>query len=526
MNRYHKQIRQMLPALGLMLLVAAGSVWGQDTTTPVPTPQDQSAPLPDNGGAPPAATGGVGEPSLENPPVTGLDIPRSEPAFGGHSYLQPGVQLSESANTNVSGSTGAGGISAVSQGLGSLDLQKIWKRYLVGIDYIGGGDYYTGRTFNGQGHAYQVHTLASDQRILWRTGQLSIRDNFDYMPEGTFGFGSVGGAGSFGSALGGASGAGTGLGGGLTGGTPTGLYGAGSFGSVGFEPRIDNTAIADVTQELSARSTVTLGGSFNYTDFLDKRRAPFPVINSQQSSFQVGYNRTLGRSDQIGVLYAFQEFHFPQAGSGSLNAQVWNVLYAHRITGKLNFVIGGGPQIVDVYSPKHVIFVQLFPPPFPPLPLEVAASTTRNITGNGTATLNYIVSSRTRAQVLYQRFITPGSGFLPGANTNAIRASVSHVFKQRWTGVGDAGYSFNSALHNASSTTGLNAGGYQYWYVGGTMRRQLSPHFDVYASYQFNDFGSRACQSTATNTSVCGQTANRQTGMIGIDWRPRPIRLD
>ena len=518
MNLFHKQIRHLLLALALVAI--SGGMWAQDNTTPVPTPPDQSTQGPDLSGAPPAATGGAGEPSMENPPVTGLDSPRSEPAFGGRSYLVPGLQLSESASTNVSGSTGSGGISAVSQGLGSLDLQKIWKRYAVGVDYIGGGDYYTGPTSNGQGHAYQVHTLASDQRILWRTGQLSIRDNFDYLPEGTFGFGSVGGAGGFGSVLGGISGIGTGLGGGIAGGTPVGLYGSGSFGSVGFEPRIDNAAIVDITQELSARSTVTAGGSFDYTEFLDKSRTEFPVINSQQSSFQAGYNRLLGRSDQIGVLYAFQEFHFPQAGSGSLSAQVWNAVYAHRITGKLNFVIGGGPQLVDVHNPAITFFL------FGIFPITIPASTTRNITGNASATLNYTVSSRTSAQVLYQRFISPGSGFLPGANTNAVRASVSHVFKQRWTGVGDAGYSFNSALHNASSTTGVNARAYQYWYLGGSLRRQLSPHFDVFASYQFNDFGAHACQATTVNTSVCGHRATRQTGMIGIDWRPRPIRLD
>jgi hypothetical protein len=531
MNRVHKPIRLLLPMLALLLISSAASAQQDTPQAPVPqgqnAPQDQNAPqLPDNSGPPPAATGGTGELNPENPPVTGLDVPRSEPAFGGRSYLVPGLQLSESAATNVAGTAGGSGVSAVSQALGSLDLQKLWKRYAVGVDYIGGGDFYSGTTFNGQGHVYQEHTLASDQRLLWRNGELALRNNFDYLPEGTFGFSSIGGSGSFSSALGGTTGVGTGLGGGIAGGTPAGLYGGGAFGSVGFEPRIDDTSVAEVTQELSARSSVTLGGSFSLSHFLDKGNSSFPLINSEQTTLQAGYNRTLNPSNQVGLLYAFQEFHFPQAGSGSLSAQVWNLLYAHRITGKLNFVIGGGPQIVDVSSPAHTVFVQLLPPPFPQIPVNVAASTIRSISGNGTATIHYVFSSRTSAQLLYQRYVSAGSGFLPGSNTNVVRASASHMFRQRWTGLFDGGYSFNSALHNASQTTGLNSNAYRYWYAGGSLRRQLSPHFDVFAAYQFNDFGAYSCQTTATNTGVCGQSARRQTGQIGIDWRPRPIQLN
>lgn len=524
MNSFQEILRRLAPVL---VLFAASCAWTQQDSSSGQTAPGQTVPSPDQNtpgqqdtGAAPAATSGAGEPSLENPPLSGLDTPRSEPAFGGRSYLVPGAQISESANSNISGSVNTGSVSAVTQGLFSLDLQKLWKRYAVGLDYVGGGDVYTGSVQNNGSRAYQVHSLSSDQRILWRTGQLAIRDNFDYLPEGTFGFGSVGGAGGFGSVLGGLSGPGTGLGGGLAGGSPSGFYGSGSFGSVGFEPRIDNITIVDATQELSARSTVTLGGGFDYSHYLDKSAAQFGVIDSQQSSAQAGYNRLLGPHDQVGVLYAYQEFHFPRAGTGNLTAQIWNALYAHRITGRLNFTVGGGPEIVDVHSPGFQFDL------LGVIPVTVPPSTTRHISGNGSVTFSYIVSARTTAQVLYQRYISPGSGFLPGANTNAARASLSHVFKLRWTGSVDAGYSYNSGFQNNSPNTGLNAQAYQYWYAGGTLRRQLSPHFDVFASYQFNDFGAHKCEASSGSTAVCGQTALRHAGMIGIDWRPRPIRLD
>jgi hypothetical protein len=513
MNRRTKQIRHLLPAL--IFLAATSTMWAQEDSSSGQmsgqTPEQTSS------GAAPAATG-TGEPSLENPPLSGLDTPRSEPAFGGRSYLLPGLQFTESVNSNVSGSTSNSGVSAISQGLGSLDLQRIWKRYAVGLDYLGAGNFYTGSTFAGIGHVYQEHSLAVDQRFLWRTGQFAVRDNFNYLPEGTFGFGAVGGGGAFSSALGGISGigAGTGLGAGLAGGIPTGLYGGGAYGSIGYQPRIDNLFIVDITQEFSARTFVTLGGGYGISDYLNKSHLPFPVINSQHVTGQAGINYLIGRHDQIALVYAYQQFHFPQAAAGSVNVQVWNVRYAHRITGRLNLVLGGGPQILQIHQPPIFLF-GIFKIPIP---------TTTVITGNGTATIGYTVSSKTHAMLLYQRYVTAGSGLLPGANTNAFRGNVSHVFGRRWTGNTGGGYAYNSALSNSSPAVGINSPAYHYWFAEAWLRRQLSEHFDAFASYQFNSFGSGSCVNSATNNSVCGQGIQRHTGSIGIDWHPRPIRLD
>jgi hypothetical protein len=508
------EIRHVLRLL--VCLALAATMWAQEDSssgqqTPGQTPQQTSS------GAPPAATG-PGEPSLENPPLSGLDTPRSEPAFGGRSYLLPGLQFSESLNSNVSGGAANSGVSAVSQALGSVDLQRIWKRYAIGLDYLGGGSFYTGPTFGGIGHAYQEHSLAVDQRFLWRTGQLAVRDSLNYLPEGTFGFGAVGGGGGFSSALGGISGigAGTGLGAGLAGGTPMGLYGGGAYGSVGYQPRIDNLSMADITQEFSPRTSVTLGAGYGISDYLNKSHTSFPVINSQQVTAQAGINYLLSRNDQIALVYAFQEFHFPETAAGSLNVQVWNALYAHRITGRLNLVLGGGPQLVQIHQPPIFLVGNV----------KQTVPTTTAITANATATIAYIVSAKTHAMLLYQRYVTAGSGLLSGANTNAFRADVSHAFGRQWTGSAFGGYSYNSALSNSLSTIGINSSTYHYWFFGVWFRRQLSKHFDAFASYQFNSFGAGGCVNPATNNNVCGRRADQQAGTIGIDWRPRPIRLD
>src|SRR5713101_4050725 len=69
--------------------------------TPAWAQQDDSSSA-QAGGAPPAATGPSAGPDIENPPLSGLDQPTSEPAYGGRSYLVPGIQLSEAFNGTTS----------------------------------------------------------------------------------------------------------------------------------------------------------------------------------------------------------------------------------------------------------------------------------------------------------------------------------------------------------------------------------------------------------------------------------------
>lgn len=502
MNYLRLTIKRVLGGLVALMLLGSLAV-AQD---------DSSA---GSSGAVPAATVPAEQNNVENPPLSGLDQPTAEPAFGGRSYLMPGFQLSESADSNASGSSKNYHTSEITRALGSMDLQKIWRQYQLGVDYIAAGDFFTGPIFakaQNQNRATQAHTLAAVQRILWRTGQLSIRDSFDYLPEGSFGFSSYGGAASFGSSLGGGvsgTGAGTGLGGGLGGGT-----GAVSYGSFGYQPRIDNSAIVDIVQGLSPRSTVTLSGGYSFSHFLSVTNPLIAVINSQTTNGQAGYNHLLSRKDQIGFDYAFQEFHFPNAGSGSVTAHVWNLLYGHRVTGKLNLTLAGGPQLVILHRAPILVGNVLVPVP-----------ATQSLAANGSVVFSYLVSSRTNLQLAYRRYVTPGSGFYAGANTDSVRLSLGYRLSRHWATLSDGGFSHNSSLQNVNSTTlGARSRSYQFWYAGTSLQRQFGPHFNAFASYQFNDLGFASCFTGVSNT--CGTSTTRHTGMVGINWHPKPIRLD
>jgi len=506
MKRFHTAAWLGLTSAAFLVLLSPA--WAQQDSSAgqagaAPASTDQSS------GAPPAATGPSAGPDIENPPLSGLDQPTSEPAYGGRSYLVPGIQVSEAVDASSSGLTSKlAGTNEVAQGLGSLDLQKIWKKYQLGLDYIAGGTVFQGHVNQPHlGNSYQVHTLATDQRILWRTGQLAFRDSFNYLPEGTFGYGSFGGAGGFSSALGGGTtggvGAGTGLGGGITGGIPGGTFGGGQIGSLGIQPRINNLTIVDVTQSLSPRSTIVIAAGYDYTHFFSNALTSLPLINSQMSSAQIGYDYLLNRHDRISALYAYQSIHFPSSGSGTVDAHLWHFLYGHRISGRLNMVVGGGPQLIIFHSPLIAVPNQL--------------------SGSGRAQLSYQLRSRTSAQLTYMHYVTPGSGFFAGANTDVARASMNQLMGHNWSFNADIGYSHNSQLQ-ASALGASAAKTYDYWYGGTSIRRQLGRYFGAFVSYQYSDI--RFNTSVCTVPGTCATSQARNVGLVGIDWHPHPFRLD
>src|SRR5215472_14360097 len=304
-------------ALTLILLTALSAVTRAQEPSGGQSSGDQSSQSSQgssdqNSGAAPAATGMDTQTEItENPPVSGLDEPSFEPGFGARSYLAPRAQVDESVQSNstasVNNQSGVGGITRV---LGGASLQKLWKIHPLDVDYVGGGTWFH---TNGQGW-YQVHSMSATQRILWRTGQLAIRDQFSYLPQGSFGFGSFGGS----AGLGGGFGGGLGLGGGAFGGGFT-------FGTNGNSPRIDNLGMVDVTQALSPRASLVVLGGYGILHFMN---SPPGVINTQQTMAQVGYNYSLTRADQIAVSYGFQELHFPTANAGDANINLLQVYYS------------------------------------------------------------------------------------------------------------------------------------------------------------------------------------------------------
>jgi hypothetical protein len=431
--------------------------------------------------------------SSDNPPISGLDQPSLEPRASARSYLIPGVHVSEAVDSNVSNAANSPSINSVTRALGSLTLQKLWRRYDVALDYVGGGAFYSQRGTNNA----QLQQLDADQRFLWRTGQLAIRDSFSYLPEGSFGYGSFGGAGAL-----------SGMGGVVGGGISNNFFGPGQFASLGQQPRISNVALADITESLNPRSSVTLAGSYGLVHFTNNNFGVInnqlvTAINSQQVTAQAGYSYQLNHKDQIGLVYGYQDFSYPSSIGTSFNTNLVNVLYGHRISGRMDLVLGGGPQLTQIHNPL--------------------LGSSRRLSASGRASLRYRFP-KTSVRLSYDHFNNNGSGFFVGASSDVARLDATRPIGRLWSGTANLGFTHNNRLVANPLGIGVSAGSYDYLYAGGAMRRQLGRNFGLLISYQFNNlwFDSSFCGAT----TPCSRTSQRHVAAVGLDWHPHPIRLD
>jgi hypothetical protein len=494
---FRKTNRARIVTMAVFLVAAVGLSWAQSDggsqEPPIGWPGAELGRVSDTATAPdPAAPPAPAYPPTEgslppyelNPPIVGLNAPGlAPPGMETRSFFIPGALVSQAVDADQGGTSSTSELHGVTRGLGSLTLQRLWRRYDLALDYLGGAGYYSNRT---QGLA-SLQLLDVDQHISWSRGQFAIRDSFSYLPEGNFGAGSFGGTGAL-SAIGG-------LVGGLAG---LGILGPGQFATFGEQPRITNISIADVTEFISPRSSVSAVGSYGFVHFTDHT---FGLINSHQFVGQVSYDYQLNRKDQVALLYAYQTFKFPSVEGNDFNTNLVNLLFGRRISGRVEFIAGGGPQVSHIKNP-------------------VLGSTDR-VTFSGRVSLDYRLE-KARLALSFFRYNTNGSGFSTGATTDLVRFSVGRPLGRRWIANLDVGYTHNSLI--GPSLFVSRGESFDYVYAGGSLHRQLGREFSGFVSYQFSNIGSRG--SLCIRTPSCSYTTQRQVALIGVDWHPHPIRID
>lgn len=474
-------LRGIVSAAMIFFALALGSGWaqndaGQQSAGSGPTPSGQDSQ----------------SQSDANPPISGIDQPSLGARFPARSFLVPGAHVSEALDSNAGQTAGSSAINGVTRFLGSLMLQKIGGRSVTAFDYVGGVAVYTGVNPS----TSQIHQFDAEQKILWRTGALSLRDRFSYLPEGSFGFGAYGESGAYNLGLGGIGYMGGTLGQGLG-----GLFGLGEFGSLGQQPRIDNLTIADVTQSLSARSSVTVAGGYEIVHFTDNTAG---FIDSNQITGQVGYDYKLSRKSQVALVYGFQDFRYPNIPGSSFDTHVVNLMYGYRISGRMDFLVGAGPQVTLIHNS----------------PLFGGSS--NRVTVSARAALRYRFP-RTSLGIYYDRYNSSGSGYFVGAVSDVVRFSVSRPLTRLWSATADIGYARNSALQaGLLNFLPSSTNSFQYVYAGAAVRRPLGRQFAVFFSYQFNDLQFNGLTCTAGGSCE----SQRHVVAAGLDWHPRPIRLD
>ncbi|MGA2978971.1 MAG: hypothetical protein ABSD76_05215 [Terriglobales bacterium] len=480
-----RTIRLALLVFGMSICAAAQDSSQSQPQSPTPTPAPafgQNAPVLDP----------------ENPPVTGLDEPGLELRMASRSFISPALQVSEAADTNGSNAIGGSDLQSITRVLGAFDLQQFWPKSDLFLEYLGGGAFY--------GNPYQAKQLQAaglEAVTRWRTGQLTLRDAFSYLPDGSFFIGTYGGA----PGLGLASGS---MGIGMQGGSLPGTVTNAQFGSIGDIPRLANTAILDAVQALNPRSAITVAGGFSNAHFYDSAECAMPgntcLINSDQVTLEGGYSHLVSRRDQVGAVYAFQLFQFPQSSGGEIYNHIVNVRWSHTITGRLSLIAGAGPQYTDLEEGGYY----------------------KHWSVSARVLLRYKIG---HASIIatYEKFTSAGSGFLAGADTQAARLGYKRPLGRTWEFYGDAGFSNNKRIQSLQSTLlgAVNATSYDEGSAGAIFRKHLGRSYDFFAAYRFSevDFITPGDQPVDLPGST-GRIGLRHEGMVGVEWHPKPTRIE
>jgi hypothetical protein len=472
--------------LALLFLGMSSALFAQSTP-------DESKPQPPADAVPSPAFGQTAPVlSPDNPPVTGLDEPGLDLHAASSSFVSPALQVSESADTNGANHFGNSGLESVSRVLGAFDLQQFWPKTDVFLEYLGGGEFY-----NSPFAAVQLQAVGFEGVTRWRTGQLSLRDTFSYLPDGTFVIGYGGSPG-----LGFANGN---FGTGLPGGGLPGLNSPNSeLAPVGNIPRLSNTAILDAVQAINPVSAITVAAGFSNSHFFDTSNCSLSplscLINSDQITIQGGYSHLVNRHDQIGVVYAFQLFQFPQATGGQIYLHIVNLRYSHTITGRLTLIAGAGPQYTEIEKGGYA----------------------SRWTVSARVVLRYKLA-HSSLFLSYQKYTSAGAGVFAGANVQAAGLGYMRPVGRTWQLYGDLRYSHNTevdGLLNASGASSYDSGS-----AGLTLRKHLGRTYDFFASYHFGEVG---FSDSAPFGAVygTGNLSQRQIGTVGVEWHPRPTRIE
>lgn len=510
-----RQIIWMLIMLSSLRTVA----WAQDGASP------SSGSAPDNG-SPQEPVPAYGQentppPISENPPLSGMDQPGLEKHGSPLSYLQLGGTVSEAADSNIANVPGGSTSQSLTRVLGNATLQRLWRNYDLAVDYVGGFGYYNVKN---QG-LKSLQQMDLEQKITWKRGQVLVRDNFSYLPEG--GFGGVL------STEGIASISNTAF---------AGLLGGEGLGGLGQSPRILNISLAEASETLSPRSAITVASGYAFTHFYGNDESTGSAfIGGSQVSVEAGYNRLLSVHTQVALVYAYQGFDYTVFGTAFHSHVVEGVL-GKRISGRMDLQIGVGPQITLIDAQGAVCSDPLIPLLLCLSSGDTIGSTTVKDTrlgAAGRAQLHYKFPV-TSLKLSYQRLLTSGSGLFAGAQSDVGVFSIERPLSRVWGSNLDIGVAHNSRVQPltpkqvmdcagpgtspSSACPANNATTYIFGFAEVAVHRSFGREFRGFASYRFNQlaFDSSFCATP----EGCSRISNRNLFTVGLNWTPKPMRID
>jgi hypothetical protein len=438
----------------------------------------QSADTPaGNGGQAQSAPGPIG--GVEQYQLGGTSL--------GHSFVIPRFSLQEVYDSNAgyaSTTSGSQGDAVTTMSAGfSLQWQK--RNSTLSLDYTAAGLIYGLQTQSNS----VVQQLGVSEKFTLRRWNIFLGENFSYLPNSQFGLGGLLGATTPGFP-------GTG---GTTGFNPNFQTGS-TIGSLNVYQLTSSTAV-QAQYMLGAKSSISASGSVGFLHYFGD-----DLLDSRNVIARVSYDRSLTARDSFNISYTASVLTYPSGVQG-FYAQYIQAGYRRILTGRLHVSVSAGP-VISHFSPQSG---------------QTTVQGSQNVVDMSvTAGLEYALRNG-GLNVTYNRGVTGGSGFIPGATTDQVSGSFTRRVSRVWTVTFTGGLSRNSSFEQ--TTPGVDTTlTFDYWSAGFAASRPIGR----YSSVRFNYSAQRQTSNTTmcVNGVACGPIALTQTAGLSFNWTTRPYKLD
>ena len=403
-----------------------------------------------------------------------------------HSYWQPHIDISSTADSNGLNSTSKTGWTTWSTFNGGIDLHRIAGNSDLSLLYSGGASI----SNDGGSNNGIIQNMQFAEKLAYRRANISLLDQLSYLPETAFGS-QFGGAGVF-------------PGSGSIGLQPGLLPGQSILTARG--QRLSNSFAPELDVKLTGRTSLTFVGTYSVLHYFDNN-----LLNYYSVGVQAGYNHQMSRKDTIALSYSFNAFRYSNF-SQSIDDHVVRLSYGRRVTGKLAFQIGAGPEYTTFGTP---------------------------ITGTsnaGTATLSGSSSQvywslntsltyqwmRTNLGLNYTHGVSGGSGVQAGSVADTVSGSATRQFSRRLSGNWNVSYGRNNGLTvNGPGSTNANQT-FSYWSSDAGLSHPLGRTMNLGLHYllQYQNSSSVFCVGPA-----CGSSFVRHQILLSLGWHENPIRF-
>jgi hypothetical protein len=492
----------------ILALAAALPVTAQQKDNRVSQPVNPLPPLPSGESSSRQEATASPEPNAapqpDNNPLTGMQA-FSLGGSGGRSYFVPTFRVTQIADSNGRSASGQHvwrGVTAVNA---NLNLQRMWNRRQLGINYTIGG--IVANTQSGRRSHY--HNFGFNYQAQWRRWQTLIADSFSFLPESNFGGGGLPGvAGGIGGIGGGGSGGGIGgIGGGLGSGIGGGIGGIGGGFVPGVIPnqsiltgntkRFLNTVVGQVNYTINARTSWTMAGNFSTLQFTDPA-----FFDSNRYSFQTGINRQFTPADSVGFFYNMGMVRFPN-DDRKFDTHSIQLAYGRKITGRLGLQIAGGPQFNRFWNG---LLGQMF--------------SRTNVTYRTNLAYSF---PQTTLDLHYGYSTSTGSGVLAGAQTHRLELGAARPLGRVWRGSARIGYAHNERIRELAATTNQNS--FHTLVFGLNLSRPLRRTGNMSFTYSLQRQVGDVSPCPA-GTPACGRNILRHHLGLSFSWGFGPYEIE